>query len=88
MSASVNLLLFLSALLSALTGAGTGARPAQVALAVSRAAEATVPDQRAAPSFAVRPAFALPTRAGVTLIDSPAWHLAPVVAPYLSRRRE
>ncbi len=88
MSTCVNLLLLLSALLSALTGVGTGARPAQVAVAVTRAADAAAEIRQPAPSARARPAVALPTPASVAFIDGSAWHLAPAVPPYLSRRRE
>ena len=88
MSKRVNLLLLLSALLSALTGVGGGVRPAQAAVAVSRVAETAVSVARIAPNAAVRPAFALPTRAAVASIDGAAWALAPAAPLYLSRRRE
>lgn len=88
MSVPVNLLLLLSALLSALTGAGAGVRPAQAAVAVSRAAESAASVDRAASISPARPAFALPMRASVARIDGPAWRLAPTAPLYLSRRRE
>lgn len=88
MSVSVNLLLLLSALLSALTGVGAGVRPAQAAVAVSRVAETSVSVSRIAPSASTRPTPALPTRADITAITGPAWRLASAAPLYLGRRRE
>jgi hypothetical protein len=85
----VNLLLLLSALLSALTGAGVAARAPQVAVAVSRTAvtaatPAVVPARRAG-----LPVMTLPVPADVAAIEvAPAWRLAPAAPLYLSRRRE
>lgn len=84
----VNLLLILSALLSALTGVGAGARPAQAAVAVARAADTAVSVGQAALTSSTPPPVALPSRTSIARIDSPAWRLAPVAPLYLSRRRE
>ena len=84
----VNLLLLLSALLSALSGFGTGVRPAQAAVAVSRVAEPSVSARRLATSPSTRPAFVLPVRTDVASITGPVWRLAPAAPLYLSRRRE
>jgi hypothetical protein len=87
MSARVNLLLLLSALLSALSGVGASARAAQVPQAVAAQAPAGRTAQRRA--AAVRPAAArltLSTSAAAPLARAlalPAW--APL---YASRRRE
>ncbi|WP_299646600.1 hypothetical protein [Sphingomonas bacterium] len=85
----MNLLLLLSALLSALTGAGVGARAAPVAVAVSRSVETAVAAQ-------AKPARA----AGMVQIPTPSlmhsaplpsvvtWRLPPAAPLYQSRRRE
>lgn len=88
MSVPVNLLLLLSALLSALTGVGAGVRPAQAAVAVSRVADTAVSASRIAASPSTQPVFALPDRADVASITGPVWRLAPAAPLYLSRRRE
>lgn len=87
MSRRVNLLLLLSALLSALTGVGASARSAQVPQAVSAQARAdqTVP-RRAVVS---RPLAALPTvaaNAAAPIVRAPT--LRSAVPLYAGRRRE
>ena len=89
MSSAVNLLLLLSALLSALTGAGLGARAAQPAVAVSRIAETAVAAQVKPVRAITGPVAALPDLTAVAGARStPAWLLAPAAPLYLSRRRE
>lgn len=88
MSVFVNLLLLLSALLSALSGVDAGVRPAQAAVAVSQVAETAVSVSRIAPSASTRPTLPLPTRADITAITGAAWRLASAAPLYLSRRRE
>ena len=82
------MLLLLSALLSALTGAGVGARLPQVAVTVSRSAEVL----RVAPVKAVRvagvPVAVLPTLDLAPVAVVPTWWLAPAEPLYQSRRRE
>lgn len=85
----MNLLLLLSALLSALTGGGSAMRTPAAAHAVASAA-AVVEAQVRPAAVASRPQQALPT-----LVASAAWGLAaaaPAVAPgeplYARRRRE
>jgi len=85
----MNLLLLLSALLSALTGGASTMRTPAAAHAVASAA-AVVEAQVRPTSIASRPQQALPT-----LAETAAWGLvaaAPVVAPteplYARRRRE
>lgn len=89
MSVSVNLLLLLSALLSALTGAGVGVRAPQPAVSVARAAAPAV----AMPARVARvvgvPMAALPTlTAAASGSIARAWRLAAAAPLYLSRRRE
>lgn len=87
MSAAVNLLLLLTALLSALTGAHVSARPTQLAVAVAQAAEAHETARPALKSAAYRPVASLPDLVSVA-------HVLPTSAPvlvapaFLSRRRE
>lgn len=88
MSARVNLLLLLSAMLSALTGAGAGARPAQVPVACAQAAESIAAEHRVAPVAAARPVAALPRLVNLASISGPRWRLAAVAMLFLSRRRE
>lgn len=85
----VNLLLLLSALLSALTGAGVAARAPQVAVTVSRAVEhATVEQVRPARMAGVS-RFSLPTLFDVAaVLVTSALRLQSLVPLYLSRRRE
>lgn len=86
---TVNLLLLLSALISALTGVQAGVRAPRAAVAVSQVAvpSASTRTARVAPSG--RPPFALPgladhARAGI----ASGWRLAAVAPLYASRRRE
>ena len=84
--AFVNLLLLLSALLSALTGAVGGAPVPQTAVAVARAAETVV--TQAAAVRTVRPIAGLPEMHAVRVMTGVTWALAPVVPLFLGRRRE
>ena len=87
MSSSVYLLLLLSALLSALTGAGAAMRPQQAAASCARAAESAVAAVRVAPVMAVRPDAGLPGLAAVAELFSAPFRLGS--APqFLSSRRE
>lgn len=86
MFARVNLLLLLSALLSALTGASVGARPAQPVAAVARAASLTDAVRREPAMAGARPMATIPSLA--TVAHAPDWHLTPSAKPLLSRRRE
>ena len=87
MSRCVNLLLLLSALLSALVGAQGGARPAQLAVAVSRTADAAEVARPARERIAARPALALPKLAEVAWVPAPVQAVGPALL-FLSRRRE
>lgn len=85
----MNLLLLLTALLSALTGAGGGARATLPSVTVSRVAEATVAARTEPARVAARPLAALPRLiASAQFARAPVWRLAAPVALYLSRRRE
>jgi hypothetical protein len=87
MSGAVNLLLLLSALLSALTGVGASARQPQVAQAVAQQARAAVTASR--PAVAHRPLITAPSLA--TLATAPvavALHIAAAEPVFASRRRE
>lgn len=83
----VNLLLVLSALLSALTGAGGYARApaAPVAVSVQERVLAVIAARRVP---AARPAQPLPRIAAVAPMTGTAWRLVPAEPPYASRRRE
>lgn len=88
MSRGVNLLLLLSALLSALAGVGGHARQPQVAQALAQPAAQAV-SSAAARARAARPAVALPTLAAsaekpVALVFA----LAAAEPLYAARRRE
>ena len=87
MSGTVNLLLLLSALLSALTGVGASARQPQVAQAVAQQAEAAVTASRPAAAHrpvVVAPSLAMLARAPIAL----ALRIAAVEPLFASRRRE
>lgn len=85
----VNLLLLLSALLSALTGAQVGARALPPTVAVSQPAEDAVTARVARASVTGRPIVALPTRpGGAEPIAFVAWRLAAAAPLFASRRRE
>jgi hypothetical protein len=87
MSGTVNLLLLLSALLSALTGVGASARQPQVAQAVAQQAQAAATVSR--PAVAHRPLIITPSLA--TFATEPvavALHIAAAEPLFASRRRE
>lgn len=88
MSACVKLLLLLSAMLSALTGVGAGARPAPVAVACARAAENAASVRRTAPVVTAVPTATLPVLAALLTISGATWRLAAAAPLFLSRRRE
>jgi hypothetical protein len=87
MSAPVNLLLLLSALLSALTGAQGGVRPAQLAVAVACTVETANVAQSAEECIAARPVVALPTLVDVARQPAIVQPVGPALF-ILSRRRE
>jgi hypothetical protein len=87
MSRCVNLLLLLSALLSALVGAQAGSRPAQLAVAVARTADAAEVARPARERIAARPAMPLPKLAEMAWGRTPAQAVGPALL-FLSRRRE
>ncbi|NJR79102.1 hypothetical protein [Sphingomonas corticis] len=83
----MNLLLLLSALLSALTGVGASARQPQVAQAVAQQARVAAPRLAAAP--AARPVAALPAPALLAAAPLAArWTLAAAEPLFAGRRRE
>lgn len=87
MSARVNLLLLLSALLSALSGVGASARQPQVAQAVAQQARVAAP--RAVTAPALRPALVLPSLAAAALAPvARGWALAAIEPAFAIRRRE
>jgi hypothetical protein len=86
-SGHVNLLLVLTALLSALTGASVGARGTQPAVAVAQVAQAAV-SARTAVARPSRPAAAQPTLRDVAMFALGDDRPAPALPPFLSRRRE
>ena len=87
MSARVNLLLLLSALLSALSGVGASARQPQVAQAVAQQARVAAPRLAAAP--ATRPALVLPGLAALAVAPAArGWTLAAIEPAFATRRRE
>lgn len=89
MSVAVNLLLLLSALLSALTGVQAGARAPQATVSVSQSAEAIGAVSASRVNVAGRPALALPIRAAMVPADvRVAWRLHAPVPLFASRRRE
>lgn len=89
MSSSVNLLLLLSAMLTALSGAGPSSRAPQVAVAVNQVAVVAADVRAVSVTMAGRPAARMPPpiamshRATLT-----RWRLTPAAPLYLSRRRE
>ena len=88
MSFRVNLLLLLSALLSALTGIGGSARQPQLAQAVaqSKDAQPTVSARAVSLTRPVQVLAALTTQAVAPLVR--AWSLRPVEPAFAGRRRE
>ncbi|KQT33318.1 hypothetical protein ASG29_04440 [Sphingomonas sp. Leaf412] len=83
----MNLLLLLSALLSALTGVGGSVRQPQVAQAVAQQARVSAPRVAVAP--AARPVAALPVPAVQTIAPVVrAFALAAIAPLYATRRRE
>lgn len=88
MSAGVNLLLLLSALLSALTGVGASARQPQLAQAVAGQAQA-VPARVAQPARSARPVQALVALAWVAAAPvARVFALAPLSLGFVAPRRE
>ena len=89
MSRVVRLLLLLSAMLSALSGAGIGARAPQVAVAVNSVAIVAASSRVARVAVAGRPLGPVPGLAdvagGVAFV---AWQLAGSAPLYLNCRRE
>ena len=85
----MNLLLLLSAMLSALSGAGLGARVPQAPVAVNVVAAVATAARVARVAIVGRPAQAMPSLGdlapGAALA---AWRVAPAAPLYLSRRRE
>lgn len=85
----MNLLLLLSAMLSALSGAGIGTRAAPVPVAVNTVSVVAAATRIAPVAAMGRPAQTRPTLVQVEQGDARAtWRLAPVAPLYLSRRRE
>lgn len=88
MSARVNLLLLLSALLSALTGVGSSARQPQLAQAIAGQAQA-MPVPAARPARSARPAQSLPTLAATALAPvASVLSLTPLSLGFVAPRRE
>ena len=85
----MNLLLLLSALLSALTGVGGGVRGQQAVQAVAERSVTVAASARVARAATIRPLAAVPTPAsqapGVALA---VFALRPVAPIFASRRRE
>jgi hypothetical protein len=89
MSVAVNLLLLLSALLSALTGVQAGARAPQAVVSVSQSAEAISAVSASCATVAGRPVFALPRLNAIAAAGAQvAWRLPTVTPLFASRRRE
>lgn len=86
--AAVNLLLLLSALLSALTGGQAGVRVPQAAVAISRVSAPASVASAARVAVAGRPAIALPTLTDTQKSFGVAWRLGTTVPLFAGRRRE
>ncbi|WP_425229774.1 hypothetical protein [Sphingomonas sp.] len=84
----MKLLLLLSALLSALTGAGGPARAMQTPVAVSRVAEKAAVQRITGLAAHGRPIQALPVLRRDDGGAAAAWVFAPATPLYASRRRE
>ena len=85
----VNLLLLLSALLSALTGVQAGARVPPAAVAVTQATQAVTRVAAARTAMAGWPVVATPALVVTALAPVAAgWNIAAAVPLFLSRRRE
>ena len=83
----VNLLLLLSALLSALSGLGASVRAPQTPVIAALVADTTASEPaRARP--VVRRGVTLPAPRAIGPMVRPMWMLAPLVPLFLSRRRE
>ena len=82
----MNLLLLISAMLSALTGVGGGVRQVQPAAAVAQAAQVQVA-RNVAPAT-IRPQAAIPTIADVSASAGAALSLAVAQPLFATRRRE
>jgi hypothetical protein len=89
MFAFVNLLLLLTALLSALTGVQAGARVPQAAVTVTQAPHAVTNVLAVPATVAGRPVAALPALPVSALAPvATDWNLTAAVPLFLSRRRE
>lgn len=85
----MNLLLLLSAMLTALSGAGLGIRAPQVPVAVNSVVTVAVGAQAAVVSSVGRPVAAMPPLGAVSRASiATCWRLTPAAPLYLSRRRE
>ena len=88
MSGHVNLLLLLSALLSAITGIGGGARGTQMVQAVAQGSVAVATPLRRAAATA-RPVQELPTIVALVVLPTArSLALRPIHPLYAARRRE
>lgn len=85
----MNLLLLLSALLSALTGVGSGVRSGQAVQAVAERSATAVATVAVAPARTIRPVAGLPTLAEQALpVALATFAVRPVAPIFASRRRE
>ena len=84
---AMNLLLLLSALLSALTGMGAARGGAMPQAVCSQLVEASVPRAVAATAIA-RPLQPLPALVALAVATGRIFALAPIEPPFASRRRE
>ena len=85
----VNLLLLLSALLSALTGVQAGARAPQATVAVTQATQVAASARAVRATVAGRPVVTVPTLLANAIAPLlPSWNLVAVEPLFLSRRRE